>query len=368
MHSRYKILSPDGTLLHEIRNDPGNKIGGPTQVPLAAGSYTVVARANGYRTVEVPVVIAGDKTTVLHLEGGGSWPNREEMIQTGAVRVHRRFGMGETILAPVPHWGIQAQGHSRLTCPQSQRKLAIVNPMGLDGVELVMAVEENFAIVIEDADAEKMRTPRDLIAHIVSKVGCVDRTHCATQRAFNKLRLALMRHCGLNRTQIRPQAPMIGLLPFKKRREILRQILDETGIAADTEMIRPKWLVALIIIFSLVAAAATAAQVLGQSTQDRSAEFVLFFMTFGAVAILCGGVAAYLTRGLRYQFKPAFASVGGFSRWMVVTNPETFGGPTGEWTREQVAEKVRLICIEQLGLSPGTYREDADFIKDFGMG
>ncbi len=26
------------------------------------------------------------------------------------MRVYRRFGMGETILAPVPQWGIQAHG------------------------------------------------------------------------------------------------------------------------------------------------------------------------------------------------------------------------------------------------------------------
>jgi len=34
---------------------------------------------------------------------------------SGVRRVHRRFRMGETILAPVPQWRIQAQGHSRLT-------------------------------------------------------------------------------------------------------------------------------------------------------------------------------------------------------------------------------------------------------------
>ena len=52
---------------------------------------------------------------------------------------------------------------------------------------------------------------------------------------------------------------------------------------------------------------------------------------------------------------------------MVVTSPEIFGGPTGELTREQIAEKVREICIEQLGLSEGMYREDANFIKDLGV-
>jgi hypothetical protein len=247
-------------------------------------------------------------------------------------------------------------------------RLRIIIGMGLDGVELVMAVEEDFAIVIEDADAERISTPRDLIEHIAQKVGCADQKYCATQRAFHRLRQGLMRHCRLRRAQIRPRMQMSRLLPFKNRRRIMRQILDEIGISTDPEMVRPRWLVALILIFSLATAAILAAQVLAQYAQRNSAELVLFFATFGAIAVLCGIVAAYLTRGLRCRFKPAFASVGDFSRWMVVTKPDTFGGPTGEWTREQIAGKVRGICIEQLGLSPGTYREDADFTKDFGVG
>jgi acyl carrier protein len=35
--------------------------------------------------------------------------------------------------------------------------------MGLDGVEIIMKAEEAFDITIEDADAEKMLTPGDLI-------------------------------------------------------------------------------------------------------------------------------------------------------------------------------------------------------------
>ena len=35
--------------------------------------------------------------------------------------------------------------------------------MGLDSVELVMAVEEEFGISISDADAQKMLTPKEVI-------------------------------------------------------------------------------------------------------------------------------------------------------------------------------------------------------------
>jgi hypothetical protein len=158
------------------------------------------------------------------------------------------------------------------------------------------------------------------------------------------------------------------LLPFKNRRQVIRQILDEIGVAADPAVVRPQWLIGLIGAFSLAIAALLAGRVSSLITQPGYAAFFVSFMTFGAVAILLGSASAYVTRPLRYRFEPAFASVGNFSRWMVVTCPEIFGGPTCEWTRDQIAEKVRAICIEQLGLSPGTYREDADFVKDFGIG
>lgn len=37
-----------------------------------------------------------------------------------------------------------------------------------------------------------------------------------------------------------------------------------------------------------------------------------------------------------------------------------------QWTRETIAASVKRITIEQLGLREKDYREDADFIRDFG--
>lgn len=42
--------------------------------------------------------------------------------------------------------------------------------MGLDGVELIMAYEEVFGIQFTDEDAVRMRTPRDVIDFIASRV------------------------------------------------------------------------------------------------------------------------------------------------------------------------------------------------------
>ena len=86
-YTDYRIFSKDGSVLQKVRNDAGRIAGGPATVELPVGDYQVEARANGYGLVKVPVVIKGNQVTVVHLDGGGSWPNRAEMIQAGAVRL-----------------------------------------------------------------------------------------------------------------------------------------------------------------------------------------------------------------------------------------------------------------------------------------
>ena len=54
--------------------------------------------------------------------------------------------------------------------------------MGLEGIEIVLAVEETFGITIPDADASRMQTPAELIAFIETHVPTVYSRDCLTQR------------------------------------------------------------------------------------------------------------------------------------------------------------------------------------------
>ena len=87
VYSNYKIFSPDRTLLQVVHNDSGTMLQDAVPVELPTGKYRVVASANGYGRITIPVVIAAHQTTVLHLEGGGSWPTESEFNQTNAVRL-----------------------------------------------------------------------------------------------------------------------------------------------------------------------------------------------------------------------------------------------------------------------------------------
>jgi hypothetical protein len=86
-YSDYNIFSPDGKLLQRVHNNSGTIFQDAASVELPPGKYHVFARANGYGYVTVPVIVEMQKSTILHLEGGDSWPNKSAFTQTNAVRL-----------------------------------------------------------------------------------------------------------------------------------------------------------------------------------------------------------------------------------------------------------------------------------------
>ncbi|GAA5495946.1 acyl carrier protein [Rubritalea halochordaticola] len=72
--------------------------------------------------------------------------------------------------------------------------------MGLDGVELIMAVEEEFGVSLDDAEVASLRTPRDLIAAVWKKLeACHDREGEWTQvRVRQVIRQIIREQLGVN--------------------------------------------------------------------------------------------------------------------------------------------------------------------------
>jgi hypothetical protein len=87
VHSDYRILTKDDKLVQTVHNDNGTSAGGPKAVLLPAGQYQVVAQANGYGAVTVPVVIGINQTTTVHLEGGNPWGSKVPSEQANPVRL-----------------------------------------------------------------------------------------------------------------------------------------------------------------------------------------------------------------------------------------------------------------------------------------
>jgi hypothetical protein len=86
-HTDYELRSADGKSLRQVANGTGYQGEDPLPVQLAPGRYEVVARANGHGLVTIPIVITADRTTILHLEGGGPQPDQAGLNRTNSVQL-----------------------------------------------------------------------------------------------------------------------------------------------------------------------------------------------------------------------------------------------------------------------------------------
>jgi acyl carrier protein len=243
--------------------------------------------------------------------------------------------------------------------------------MGLDGVEIVMTVEETFGIAIEDSEAAKAVTPGQLIDLVLSKTKRTIDEACLTQRAFHRLRATLMRRLGVPRHQIRPEILLGSLFPRSTRIEDVRQISHEIELRKEIEFVRPTWLMSLILTVILSGGIVTAIFFAWNPVTSQNLFWRLVLMPLpiaaGAlVAIIFGWLAFLATRSMRIEFQPSVATVGNLSRWIVVNAPDVVKAQPGSWSREQVSEIIRQIVIDKLGCEK-EYREDAHFVKDLGL-
>lgn len=226
--------------------------------------------------------------------------------------------------------------------------------MGLDLVELVMAVEERFGITLSDDDAMSAETPGKLIDLIYAKLDKGGSGECLTSRAFYLVRRALMQQFEWHRSQIVPAARLEELVPRKNRREAWQRLRVALQANQWPSLKRPPWLVG--IIFALFCAMLVVALVL-------HLDGVSPWLTLPAVLAVLG-LVMLATRPLCLEFPKERATVGQLTRFVVAYCPALFGPVGRRWSRADVAAAVRELTIEELGLTQSQYREDAHFVKD----
>ncbi len=233
--------------------------------------------------------------------------------------------------------------------------------MGLDAVEIVMAVEEAFDIRIENGEAEKILTPRQLIDLVMSKVVVATTSVCLTHRAFNLLRRSLLQHGDWKRAQIVPDANLNALIPRGHRKSLVSDIARGFGISKPPQFVRPTWMNISLL--------------LGSVLTGLIAGFAAFSNGFGAlavwffigVAIFTAGFAIRFTQPFQREFRREIQTVGDLARWVMTHKANLTNATVPAWTRDQVAARVREIIIGVLGCKPD-FSEDVNFVKDLGLG
>ena len=230
--------------------------------------------------------------------------------------------------------------------------------MGLDAVEIVIAVEEAFDIQIEDSEVERIFTPGELTDLVISKVATTNTDICLTHRSFNLLRWFLVHRCGFPRKQVRLQTSLPTVFPPGERQSRLQQLSAELAIPPLPALVRPNWLTTLLWGLALFAGLAAAVTLTHSNLPVWLPSLLVITVT--------GYLGAVVTRTWRTEFPNELRSVEELARWIMTHKSDLAVPETTRWTRAQVAARVQEIVIKTLGCE-SAYREDARFIQDLGL-
>ncbi len=111
--------------------------------------------------------------------------------------------------------------------------------MGLDSVELVLRIEEEFSIELPDPEIRDIRTVGELYRLVLSKVESTP--SCLSSKAFYRVRRALVECLSLPRRAIRPSTSLDSLLPRSQLAKEWQRVADHSGLALPPLKRRRRW-------------------------------------------------------------------------------------------------------------------------------
>lgn len=182
--------------------------------------------------------------------------------------------------------------------------------MGLDGVEFIMATEAAFGVEIPDADAVRIRTPRDLIALLRGRLPAAGAAPCLTQQAFYRVRASVLTTADLPRARVAPATPLAAAIPGVTERHAWRAWGERLGA--------PSW-----------------------------------------------GAPPGTGWWARRRAEPG-PTLGDVARHLATWAPTAVKGGHG-WTDAQIEASVVALIREELGIDMARYTLDSEFVRDMGV-
>lgn len=235
--------------------------------------------------------------------------------------------------------------------------------MGLDGVELVMALEEAFGVELRDDEVVQTVTPKMVGDVIFSKLQTTDQRVCQSQRAFYLLRKAFMRQFRLARSSVTPDMTFRTLIPGSSEKDVWADLKRSVYARSWPSLVRPQWL--LWTLAALALGVFFAPYILLWRVVRIGAEYSTMV---GAAAIMVGAAAmigvSILSAKATQKFKTRIPARYRRLRDIV---PFAVTSDQVKWTREQVSALVKQVVLEQLAIPEAKYREDAHFVNDLGL-
>jgi acyl carrier protein len=230
--------------------------------------------------------------------------------------------------------------------------------MGLEMIEIALAVEEEFGIDLPDSELGFIRTPADLIDLICGLLATQGRPRCLSQQAFYRLRKGLVETTGVTRGDIRPDSRLAELAPGRNVRDWWTRLQNCIGARSWPALDRPRWLRRVIWGIAFASCACT----VGWFFSKLGWRGLVYGLISGLpIAVATGAVLLGCTRMLKYALPDKLQTVADLI-------PAALTSPCIDWKREDVAARVKEIVSVQLNLKESEYSEEKRFIEDLGAG
>ena len=222
--------------------------------------------------------------------------------------------------------------------------------MGMEGVELVLSMEEAFDISISDEEAYKIITPKDAIELISKKVQIGNDSSCLNQAAFHRVRKILIDNFDIPRKEIKISSDLSKLISPKLQSEFWKNIKNMVGDKKLAQLAWPFWITAfgwgLFIGFTILIGI-------------NSGWFIGIL-----VGIIISIIFSMLAKPLRTRIPTYYSKMEILIRHLVTISPDTFKRDK-TWTLNQIRQEVKNIVMEVLGTDK--YKEEWEFVRDFGI-
>jgi len=210
--------------------------------------------------------------------------------------------------------------------------------MGLDTVELLLAVEDTFQIHIEDEEAGRVATVDDLHQLVLSKL--VGPSACLTSIAFYRTRRAFVDSLGIDRHQVRTWTLLELLLPREGRREKWRRIQSRLKLKLP-HLAHPAWMQILSIFVgaSLTAVPAMYAGIRG-----------IWLIALGLIGFFIGLFLPQLAPWLASDFPNDDITIGDLARDVLAANYKQLAAEVGGASKRDVWETLCRVIVDQTGV------------------
>jgi len=229
--------------------------------------------------------------------------------------------------------------------------------MGLDVVELILAVEDTFQIHIADEEAGNVSTVGDLHSLVVSKLQGQDSKRCLTSAAFYRTRRGIVDILGIDRREIRPSTPLEVILPRNGRRQKWHRIQESMKLKLP-DLQHPGW-----IQLGLLTLGIALAVVPGLYRRVGYGWIALLFF----LGLVIGGFLIRLSPALAVVFPNHDATVGDLARDVLAVNHARLVDQVGSWNKKDVWETICRVIVMQTAIAREKISPEAGIVDDLGM-